>query len=249
MKKINLKKINLSSSQSKSEKEIQNNPKSNSGNQQNSQPASLDAQKTTQIDQEKTTTSSHQSQPTDTPQQAATAVDDQAQISQNQNSDQLHVKPVNFQKKSSLMKKIQKNKLIVICVIALIAGSATGFGAYQLQSQAGQRKEPIQQVPGDRIQAGDVFGAQEDEIFTDEAQGYLEAGGINGEGSHKLLRVGGPSQTVYLTSSVTNLDKLIDMEVKVWGETYKGQIAGWLMDVGKVEVINPDAEPPLQEDF
>jgi hypothetical protein len=39
------------------------------------------------------------------------------------------------------------------------------------------------------------------------------------------------------------------MEVKVWGETYKGQKAGWLMDVGKVEVIDPQAEPPVEAEL
>jgi len=36
------------------------------------------------------------------------------------------------------------------------------------------------------------------------------------------------------------------MEVKVWGETYKGQQASWLMDVGKIEVIEPEAEAPIE---
>lgn len=61
---------------------------------------------------------------------------------------------------------------------------------------------------------------------------------MNEEGSHKLLRTGGNSQTVYLTSSVTDLDKFNGMEVKVWGETQAGNKVGWLMDVGRVEIVN-----------
>jgi hypothetical protein len=34
------------------------------------------------------------------------------------------------------------------------------------------------------------------------------------------------------------------MEVKIWGETFKGQQAGWLMDVGRVEVIEVEGEQP-----
>jgi hypothetical protein len=36
------------------------------------------------------------------------------------------------------------------------------------------------------------------------------------------------------------------MQVKVWGETFKGQKAGWLMDVGRVQVIDTEAEAPVE---
>lgn len=181
---------------------------------------------------------------------AATTVDENQEISQNQNSDQSPaVKPLAFNNKESNMKKATKKKFIVISVLALIAGTLTGFGAHRLQRQTTADKEPIQQIAGDTVQKGDVFGMHDSELFPDDAQGYLETGGINGEGSHRLLRVGGPSQTVYLTSTVTDLDRLVGMEVRVWGETYKGQVAGWLMDVGKVEVIEVEAQAPLEEEL
>ena len=94
------------------------------------------------------------------------------------------------------------------------------------------------------IKAGDVFGSTDESAFKDSAQGYLEAGGLNGEGSHALLRAGGASQTVYLTSSVTDLDKFVGMEVKVWGETFQGQSVGWLMDVGRVQVVDLSGTKP-----
>jgi hypothetical protein len=102
-------------------------------------------------------------------------------------------------------------------------------------------------VAGDVINNGDVFGIKDDQTFKDSAEGYLAAGGADGEGSHSLLREGGVSQTVYLTSSITDLDKLVGMQVKVWGETFKGQKAGWLMDVGRVQVIATEAEAPVEE--
>ena len=89
--------------------------------------------------------------------------------------------------------------------------------------------------------------ASKDASFKDSAEGYLEEGGLEGEGSHKLLRPGGDSQTVYLTSSVTDLDELVGTEVRIWGETFKGQKAGWLMDVGRVEVLKVDAESPAEQ--
>ncbi len=65
----------------------------------------------------------------------------------------------------------------------------------------------------------------------------MEKGGLEGEGSHKLIRPGGDDQTVYLTSSIVDLDKFAGHKVKVWGETFSSQKAGWLMDVGKLKVL------------
>lgn len=192
--------------------------------------------------------------------EAKTMVDETEEMSQNQNSvnelatdettpaETLSVKPIAFSEDKTAMRKKAKKITTVICVIALVAGIGTGFGVYKLQGQkTSSSNEPIQQVAGEKVKEGDVFGMTDSELFKDTAVGYLEAGGINGEGSHKLLRPGGDSQTVYLTSAATDLNKLTGMEVRVWGETYKGQQAGWLMDVGKVEVISLDAQPPIED--
>lgn len=82
-----------------------------------------------------------------------------------------------------------------------------------------------------------VVGSADAKTFKDSAQGELESGGIDGEGTHKLIRPGGDSQTVVLTSSVLDLSQFEGKRVKVWGETFAAQKAGWLMDVGKVEVL------------
>ncbi|MBQ6436515.1 hypothetical protein IJJ27_03070 [bacterium] len=94
------------------------------------------------------------------------------------------------------------------------------------------------------IKKGDVFGSTDATSFKDNAQGYLQLNTAGDEGSHMLLRPGGVSQTVYLTSSVTDLDKFVGMDVRVWGETFKGQTAGWLMDVGRVEVLEVEGTQP-----
>jgi hypothetical protein len=83
-----------------------------------------------------------------------------------------------------------------------------------------------------------VVGVEDTETFKDTAEGKLEKGGLNGEGSHHLVRPGGESQTVYLTSSIVDLDKFVGSKVKIWGETFAAQKAGWLMDVGRLEVLN-----------
>lgn len=71
----------------------------------------------------------------------------------------------------------------------------------------------------------------------DQAEGTLTEGGINGEGTHHLKREGDESQNVYLTSSVINLDEYADKKVRVWGDTFAAQKAGWLMDVVRLEEL------------
>ncbi|MBU0978500.1 hypothetical protein KKF92_01590 [Patescibacteria group bacterium] len=178
---------------------------------------------------------------TQTPQTSSPTLDETGRGADNHSS--LH--PI----ESNTMKQAPKIITLVAIILAVSAGVATGFGSYRLSHQVGDSAsfggKNIEQVATGQVNNGDVFGAQDISLFKDQAEGYLEKGGINGEGSHKLLRPGGISQTVYLTSSVTDLDKLTDTQVRVWGETFKGQQAGWLMDVGRVEVIDTQAEKPI----
>jgi hypothetical protein len=146
-----------------------------------------------------------------------------------------------------------------IIKISVLSALAVGIGLTGAFLTRGQNIQPeeisgvtstgqevIAEAPEDTnaIKVGDVFGSSDETIFKDNAEGYLEAGGINGEGSHALLRDNGPSQTVYLTSSVTDLDKFVGMNVKVWGETFRGQTASWLMDVGRIEVLATQGVKP-----
>ena len=87
------------------------------------------------------------------------------------------------------------------------------------------------------ITVGAEFGGKDESIYKDQAIGVIESGGIDGEGTHKLLREGGPSQTVYLTSSALNLDLMVGRKVQVWGETFNTKKAGWFMDVGRLKVL------------
>ncbi|OGH03092.1 MAG: hypothetical protein A2798_01535 [Candidatus Levybacteria bacterium RIFCSPHIGHO2_01_FULL_37_17] len=84
---------------------------------------------------------------------------------------------------------------------------------------------------------GTVVGSNDTITFKDTAEGVLKEGGIDGEGAFHLERAGGESQNVYLTSSIVDLSKFVDKKIKVWGQTQAAQHAGWLMDVGKVEVL------------
>ncbi|GIW62358.1 MAG: hypothetical protein KatS3mg090_0184 [Patescibacteria group bacterium] len=80
-------------------------------------------------------------------------------------------------------------------------------------------------------------GVMDEKKFPDKAEGVLKEGGIDGEGSFHLQRPGGESQNVYLTSSTVDLTQFINKKVEVWGATYKGEKAGWLMDVGYIKII------------
>jgi hypothetical protein len=183
-----------------------------------------------------------------------TDLDEKAKIEDNLNPPNTIIENLDDEVKSTkkqekkAMTKNQKKKFIIFIVVAIVAGTLTGYGSAKLSKGSDFNKEEVSQVvsEGETIKAGDTFGITDENTFSDSVQGYLEKGGINGEGSHRLLREGGASQTVTLTSSVTDLDDFVGMEIKVWGETNKAQVSGWFMDVGLVEVIAVDAESPVQ---
>lgn len=79
-------------------------------------------------------------------------------------------------------------------------------------------------------------GMSDTSTFKDSATGTIEEGGSNGEGTHKVIRDGGPSQTVYIISSVVDLDQFIGKKVTVWGQTMAAKKVPWLMDVGRVDL-------------
>jgi len=145
------------------------------------------------------------------------------------------------------MKTKAKKKVIGVVLVAVLFGIGTGFiAAYLTPARQTQVADTsvTQEEDGSTVKKGAIFGSADTETFKDETMGVLIKGGIDGEGSHTLLRPGGESQNVYLTSSVVDLDMFVDMEIKVWGETFKGQKAGWLMDVGRVEVLGTSATKP-----
>lgn len=159
-------------------------------------------------------------------------------------------KPKTESNKSMSMKPSMK-LMAVLAVVAVLAGVGTGFGVFKLQARSssggtGPTGSTLQQVAGETIKAGDIFGIKDDKTFKDSAEGYLTEAGADDEGSHLLLRAGGETQTVHLTSSSTDLGKFVGMEIRVKGETFKGQKAGWLMDVGQVEVLKVEGEKPSE---
>jgi hypothetical protein len=145
---------------------------------------------------------------------------------------------------------------LLISLLVVVSGTITGFGLHKAIGSSGLPGTNSDGVSGveqgsgliedGSIKTGQVLGNTEK--TGDSAEGVLVAGGINGEGSHRILRPGGPSQTVYLTSSVIDLTQIEGHKIKVWGETFSAQSAGWLMDVVTVEILELNAPLPFQED-
>ncbi len=154
-----------------------------------------------------------------------------------------------FTKEKGMKMSISRKMVAGVLTLVLLAGAGTGIAlSFASQSSSGTpvavEQDKTAEEVGAAVKAGAVFGVPDEKTFRDEVTGVLIKGGIAGEGSHTLLRDGGVSQNVYLTSSVVDLDQFENMQVRVWGETFKGQKAGWLMDVGRLEVAKVDGEKP-----
>lgn len=142
--------------------------------------------------------------------------------------------------------KMNKKTLVPVIIIFLIVAAAGFYSGSWLKAKNSGKIIPAEfagiqaDIPETGVKIGDIFGSADEKAFKDPATGVIDKGGFNGEGTHKLVRVGGVSQTVYLTSSTIDLDALVGHQVTIWGETFKGQKVGWLMDVGraKVEALN-----------
>jgi hypothetical protein len=120
--------------------------------------------------------------------------------------------------------------VIFMCTLTLILGGVGGFMMVKKTPTASTSSK------GTAIQTEKSAGVVDKKTFKDSAEGILKEGGIEGEGNFHIERPGGTSQNAYLTSSTVDLSKYIGKKVKVWGQTFQGQKAGWLMDVGLVEV-------------
>lgn len=129
------------------------------------------------------------------------------------------------------------NKSVTFLVIAAIALGVvsgvlfSGFGKAASINSSSNSTETAVSAGGKN-----VVGSSDTKTFKDCAKGKLvkNDGKITHEGTHVLVRPGGDSQNVYITSSVIDLDGFLNKNVEVCGQTNQGQKAGWLMDAGRV---------------
>jgi len=143
-----------------------------------------------------------------------------------------------FNSKDNL-KNVFTPKVITLLIVVIVVGVISG---YLLAGRNGSLSTNGTSAGGtttntSSVAKGTIEGSNDTTTFKDTAQGTLKEGGIDGEGAFHLVRPGGDSQNVYLTSSIVDLSKFIDKNIKVWGQTQQAQHAGWLMDVGRIEVL------------
>ena len=130
---------------------------------------------------------------------------------------------------------VSSKKIPIILIVPVILGILSGYLLYR-QNTAGTVRLSGRNV--EVVQTPTEEGVKDAATFKDTASGTVQEndGKLTTEGTHILVREGGVSQNVYLTSSVIDLSKYSGKKVQVWGETFQGQKAGWLMDVGRIKV-------------
>lgn len=143
------------------------------------------------------------------------------------------VKPLVQAKTNFSAPKFSK-PLVAIFVVVCLLGIASGYALYAKQTAGTVR------LAGKDVQIVSTpteEGVKDASTFKDTATGTIQVndGKITNEGSFVLVR-GDVSQNVYLTSSVIDLSKYVGKKVQIWGETFQGQKAGWLMDVGRIKL-------------
>lgn len=138
------------------------------------------------------------------------------------------LKPISATDQATTAASMKKNNIIISVVYVFLVLLGVGTG-YLLSSKTAQG------ATGAPINSPKVVGVT-DAVFKDCAIGVLEKEGFDGEGTHKLIREGGPSQTAYLMSSIVDMDQYVALTVKVCGQTMAAKKVSWLMDVGRLEV-------------
>ena len=155
-----------------------------------------------------------------------------------ENNDKTQEQPLIRSFKNQGMKSMYSPKIIGLLVAVVILGILSGFVlSGSNTSVTSSSPESSNNSNSSSVSKGTVVGSNDTKTFKDKAEGTLREGGIQGEGAYHLERSGGESQNVYMTSSSVDLSKFVGKKIKVWGQTQKAQYAGWLMDVGRVEVL------------
>lgn len=126
-------------------------------------------------------------------------------------------------------------KALTILVVVILIGSMVGW---LIGKNKNTTTNEISKAPENTSSVTKkTVGVTDKKNFKDSVEGILREGGIEGEGNFYIERPGGKSQNAYLTSSTIDMSEYIGKKVKTWGETYKGEKVGWLMDVGAIEVL------------
>jgi len=141
---------------------------------------------------------------------------------------------------TSVVEEITMKNAFIIFMLVIVMGVASGYGLSYLsgtQNGAKTNASGTKTMSGNNDVASSA-GIADKKTFHDNAEGKLvdKTAKDPDEGSFKLIRPGGDSQTVYLTSSTVDMSEFVGKEVRVYGETFASDKVGWLMDVGFIEV-------------
>lgn len=128
--------------------------------------------------------------------------------------------------------------IAAILLSSLVLGSGSGYAIRQAQGSS-STSAPTGSAEDNKtvVITENEAGVDNSEAFPDSAVGILMEGGKDGEGTHYLDRGMGADKYVYLTSTVINMQKFVGKNVEVRGQTLSARKAGWLMDVGRIKVV------------
>lgn len=128
---------------------------------------------------------------------------------------------------------MQYKVLLLLAGVGItVVGAGTGYILSKNNQVAGAST-----INNQMVKSETEVGSKDTKTFRDSATGVIEKNGTNGVGTHKLIRDGGPSQTIYMVSSVVDLDQFDGKKVEVWGETQKVAKVSWFMDIGRVKIV------------
>ena len=143
--------------------------------------------------------------------------------------------------KANILKSLdgrgKRTNLFIILASFLVVALGVASGWFLSGGVLGETNTEQGVVSENVVKSENEAGIEDESIFPHTAEGTLLEGGTETEGTHHLERTGGPSQNVYLTSTVIDLQSFVGKKVKVWGQTITGQKSGWMMEVGKIKVI------------
>jgi hypothetical protein len=146
------------------------------------------------------------------------------------------VKQFNQSSSGSFFKDIMLPAVVIIVII--MAGAYTGYRLANGKASSGSLtlSNGLSVVTSNKKEVGST----NTDIFKDTATGRIEVNDSKTvpEGTHKLVRPHGTTQTAYLTSTVLDLSEFEGKCVEVWGKTDTARKAGWLMDIGRVKILD-----------
>lgn len=141
------------------------------------------------------------------------------------------------QQEMPIRKSVNYVAVLVIILSSLVLGAGSGYAARQVGGATGNPTSTTQADNKTVVISENEAGVDNSEAFPDSAVGVLMEGGKDGEGTHYLDRGMGADKYVYLTSTVINMQKFVGKNVEVRGQTLSARKAGWLMDVGRIKVV------------